>query len=100
MIDNTDHDDAAGPAALLRLMTIVIGSVQIIAFVLFAHLMLQSTDPLGESIGEAMALLMAAPILAFTLPALILAWMDRAPRTAFGLALLAIPVAAAAWWAA
>ncbi|HEX2843442.1 hypothetical protein [Hyphomicrobium sp.] len=96
MADDIDHDSAR-PTALLRLATLVIGSIEIIVFILFAHLMLQSADPLAESIGEAVTLLMAAPLLGLTLPGLLLAWLDRAPRTSLGLVLLAIPVAALAW---
>lgn len=96
MTDDADHDHAAR-SGLLRLMTLVVGSVEVILFVLFAHLMLQSTDPLGAAIGEGMTLLIAAPLMLLTLPGLLLAWLDRAPRAAFALILLALPAAAALW---
>jgi hypothetical protein len=89
--------DAARGGALLRLLTLVIGSIELILFLLFAHLMLQSTDPLQASIGEGMALLMLVPVAALTLPGLLLAWLDRAPRTALAMVLLALPVAAVLW---
>lgn len=97
MTDDTDLDRSSRPGALLRLLTLSIGSVEVILFTLFAHVMLQSTDPLGASIGESMALLMIAPLTLLTLPGLLLAWLDRAPRTALALVLLALPLAAALW---
>ncbi len=97
MTDNADHDELARPAAVLRLTALVIGSAEIIAFLLMAHLLLQSTDPLGESFGEAVTLLMAVPLIGLTLPGLMLAWLDRAPRTALLMVLAAIPVAALVW---
>lgn len=97
MTDDTDLDRSARAGALLRLITLSIGSVEVILFTLFAHVMLQSTDPLGASIGEGMTLLMAAPLILLTLPGLLLAWLDRAPRTALTLVLLAVPLAAMLW---
>lgn len=96
MAHNADLDAGRG-GAVLRLMTLVIGSIELILFLLFAHLMLQSTDPLQASIGEGMALLMLLPVVAITLPGLLLAWLDRAPRTALAMVLLALPVAAMLW---
>jgi hypothetical protein len=97
MTHDADLDDTARGAPLLRLMTLVVGSVEVILFVLLAHLVLQSTDPLGEMPGERHPLLVAAPLLLLTLPGLVLAWLDRAPRTALTLVLLAIPAATAIW---
>ncbi|HYD15544.1 MAG TPA: hypothetical protein VEA77_04005 [Hyphomicrobium sp.] len=97
MTDDTDREDVSRQMALLRLMTLIIGSFEIILFILFAHIMLQSTDPLGSSIGEAMTLLISAPLVALTLPGLLLAWLDRAHRTALALVLLALPVAYIVW---
>ena len=97
MTDDADLDHAARGGALLRLATLVIGSSEVIAFLLFAHLMLQSTDALGASIGEAITLLMAAPLVALALPGLLLAGFDRAPRIALGLVLAALPIAAGLW---
>lgn len=95
--DDAHLDATIRSAEVRRLVTLVIGSAEIIAFLLFSHLMLMSTDPLGESIGVAMVLLMAFPIVALTLPGLLLAWLGRAPRTALVLVLAAIPVALVAW---
>ncbi|WP_295555643.1 hypothetical protein [uncultured Hyphomicrobium sp.] len=97
MTDNTNLDQATGGGALMRLVTLVLGSVEVILFTLFAHLMLQSTDPLGASIGQGMTLLLAAPLVLLTLPGLLLAWLDRAPRTALALVLLALPAAVLLW---
>jgi hypothetical protein len=84
-------------SGVLRFMTLVVGSVEIILFTLIVHLMLHSTDPLGESIGEARAVLIAAPLVLLTLPGLLLAWLDRAPRTAMALVCLALPATVMAW---
>jgi len=97
MLDDAREEDGPRTGALVRLVTLVIGSVEIILFILVAHAMLQSTDPLGASIGEGMALLIGVPVAAFTLPGLLLAWMDRAPRTALALVLAALPIAAILW---
>jgi hypothetical protein len=42
-------------------------------------------------------LLLALPVAALTLPGLLLAWLDRAPRTALALVLSAPLVAAVLW---
>jgi uncharacterized membrane protein YqjE len=97
MTFDAEDDDQAQSGGLLRLATLVIGSVEIILFVLFAHLMLQSTDPLGAEIGRGMTAILAVPLLLFTLPGVVLAWLDRAPRIAHVLVLLALPVAGVAW---
>lgn len=96
MTDDTDLDQAS-PAGLLRLVTLVAGSIEVILFTLFAHLMLQSTDPLGASIGQGVTMLLAAPLVLLTVPGLLLAWLDRASRTALALVLLAAPLAALLW---
>ncbi|MCC7253360.1 hypothetical protein [Hyphomicrobium sp.] len=93
MTDDADIDRAAREGGLLRLITLVAGSVEIIAFTLLAHLLLQSADPLGEDVGVGKASLMALPLVGLILPGLLLAWLDRAPRIALALVLLAIPVA-------
>jgi hypothetical protein len=97
MLDNAQEADGRPHGALMRLATLLIGSVELILFILFAHVMLQSTDPLGAAIGEGMALLIGVPVAALTLPGLILAWLDRAPRTALALVLVALPIASILW---
>lgn len=97
MAHHAELESAVKGRPLLRLLTLVIGSIELIVFLLFAHLMLQSADPLQASIGECMALLMLLPVVALTLPGLLLAWLDRAPRTALAMVLLALPVAAVLW---
>jgi hypothetical protein len=92
MTDDTDLDRAASAGALLRLATLVIGSIEVIFFLLSAHLLLQASDPHWEVIG-----LLALLLLGLTLPGLLLAWLDRAPRTALTLVVLALPVAALVW---
>lgn len=100
----TDHSDiSAGAdssdtdrASLIRLVTLVVGSVEIIAFVLLAHLTLHSGDPLGATTAEG-TLLATAPLVALTLPGVLLAWLGRAKWTAFGMVLAGMPLAAAAW---
>jgi len=90
-------DDAQRPDAVLRLISLVIGSAEVIAFLLRAHLLLQSTDPLASDVGTGLPVLMGLPILLFTLPGLILAWLNRSPRIALLLVLLGIPAAALCW---
>lgn len=90
MTDDLHFDDAARGGPLLRLATLLIGSAEIIAFLLSAHLLLQATEPRWEAIG-----LLTLPLLGLTLPGLLLAWLDRAPRSALALVLLAVPIAMA-----
>jgi hypothetical protein len=97
MTGDVDLDRASQGSGVLRLVTLVLGSVEIILFTLFVHLMLHSTDPLGENIGEEITLLIAAPLVLLTLPGLLLAWLDRAPRTAVSLVFLALPAAVLVW---
>jgi hypothetical protein len=96
----TSSEEGAPPGALLRLFTLIIGGTEIIAFLLLAHLMLQSSDPIGASIGDALTLLTGAPLVLLTLPGVILAWLGRAPRAAFALVALAAIAWAIAWSAA
>ncbi|MGE0022463.1 MAG: hypothetical protein AB7S70_02400 [Hyphomicrobium sp.] len=96
MTDHGDISSDAEQASLIRLVTLVIGSGEVIAFLLLAHLTLQSGDPLGASTAEGI-MLAAAPLIALTLPGVLLAWLGRAPWTAFGLVLAAMPMAAAVW---
>jgi hypothetical protein len=97
MTGDVDLDRASQGGGVLRLVTLVVGSVEIILFTLFVHLMLHSTDPLGESIGEGRTFLIAAPLVLLTLPGLLLAWLDKAPRAALSLVCLALPATALAW---
>src|SRR5262245_38835328 len=95
--DDMNPDAASRSTEVRRLVTLVVGSMEIIAFLLFSHLMLMSTDPLGDDTGVAMVLLIAIPIVLLTLPGLLLAWLGRAPRLSLALVLAAIPVAIVAW---
>lgn len=89
MTQDIDLSRTARVEPLLRLATLVIGSIEIILFLLLAHLMLQSIDPLWDVLA-----LLALVLAGLTLPGILLAWLDRAPRTALALVLLAFPVAA------
>jgi len=97
MTDDTNLDHAAQGRPLLRLVTLVVGSGEVILFVLLAHLVLQSTDPAGPTSGVERAVRLAAPLVLLTLPGLLLAWLDRASRTALVLVLMALPVTIAIW---
>lgn len=90
--DETDENGERRSLELRRLVTLVLGSIEIIAFLLFIHLALTSIDPLGEDIGLAAALTAVLPILVLTLPGLLLAWLGRAPDVAIALVIAAIPV--------
>lgn len=92
MTDDTTHDAPSQQGAVVRLVTLVVGSAQIIAFTLLVHLMLLSGDPLDVNIRQGASLLLAAPLVALTLPGLLLAWLGRAPRLALTLVLVAIPL--------
>jgi hypothetical protein len=89
MTDDLDFDHAVRGGPLLRLATLLIGSAEIIVFLLCAHLLLQATEPRWEAIG-----LLSLPLLGLTLPGVLLAWLDRTPRSALALVLLAVPIAA------
>lgn len=94
MTDDIDHptDDADdGRGVVLRLLTLVVGSLEIIAFTLSAHLML-----LSDLAGEDHVLLILAPLLGLTIPGLMLALADRAHAIALTMVTLALPAAAVA----
>ncbi|MBL8847706.1 MAG: hypothetical protein JNN24_18235 [Hyphomicrobium zavarzinii] len=97
MTDDIDREDVLRGGEVLRLATLAVGSIQIIGFLLFAHLKLQSLDPLGSSADESMGIAIALPLLLFTIPGLLLAWLGRAPRIAHALVWLALPVAGVLW---
>lgn len=90
MTNDVDLNSEVRAAPLLRLVTLLTGSIEIILFLLLAHLLLQSIDPMWEAIMR-----LSLPLVGLTLPGLLLAWLDRAPRTALALVLLAVPVGAA-----
>jgi len=98
MVYSADPDDDAQQRdAMLRLVTLCFGCAEVIAFLLFAHLLLQSTDPLASDLGERAALLITVPLLLFTVPGLLLASLKRSPRAALTLVLLGIPAAGFCW---
>ncbi len=90
MTDDVDFSFSVRMAPVLRLVTLLIGSAEIIFFLLAAHLLLQSVDPLWDRV-----LLLALPLAALTIPGVLLAWLDRAPRAALAFVVLAVPVAGA-----
>ncbi len=75
--------------SLMRLAVLAIGAAEMIAFSLYAGLMLSSSDPMGSAIGSAMTMLMGAPIALLVLPALYLAWMWRVHSAGAGARLVA-----------
>lgn len=82
---------------MLRLLTLVLGSVEVIVFVLLAHALLQSSDPLEGDLGWGSAFRLSLPLFVLTLPGVLLAWLDRAPKTALVLVLLAVPALLLIW---
>jgi hypothetical protein len=87
-----DVDGLEAPSlaqSLMRLAVLAIGGAEIIAFSLYAGLMLSSSDPMGSAIGSAMTLLMGAPIALLVLPAVYLAWMWRLVPLALVMVVLA-----------
>ena len=81
----------------LRRLVLGIGVMETIALAAFAGLMLQSSDPLGASIGRGVTMLMAAPYAVCTVPAMVLAWRNRLLPLALALVVLAIPAAIFLW---
>jgi hypothetical protein len=81
----------------LRIAVFVLAGIEAVLFLAFASLMLQSSDPLGRAIGQGMATLMAIPVAALVVPALVMAAINRWLPLALGLSLLALPVAAYLW---
>jgi hypothetical protein len=87
-----DADDLEAPSlahSLMRLAVLAVGAAEMIAFSLYAGLMLSSSDPMGSAIGSGMTMLMGAPIALLVLPALYLAWMWRYIPLALALVLVA-----------
>ncbi|MFA5950279.1 MAG: hypothetical protein WC807_08350 [Hyphomicrobium sp.] len=80
-----------------RSLALLIGGAEIAAFILFATLMLQSSDPLGSAIGFGMTALMALPVGLLTLPGVLLAWRTRYSGAALALVLAAALVAVGLW---
>jgi hypothetical protein len=83
--------------ASLRALVLAIGGLETLALVMFAALMLQSSDPLGAAIGRRIVLLLAAPYLVLTLPGLVLAWRNRLLPLALALVALAVPATLMLW---
>ena len=95
---NTDGLEAPSlTRSLVRAAVLLIGGAEVVAFSLYAGLMLSSSDPMGSAIGSAMTMLMGAPIAFLVLPALYLAWMWRQLTLALFLVLVA-PFANYALW--
>lgn len=95
---NADSLEAPSLArSLLRAVVLVIGGAEVVAFSLYAGLMLSSSDPVGSAIGSVMTLLMGAPIALLVLPALYLASMRRQLSLALLLVLVA-PLANYGLW--
>lgn len=82
---------------ILRTIVIGLGLLEAAVLVGFIVLMLQSSDPLGRSIGTAMAGLAAIPLGMLVLPGLGLAFLGRRLGLALALELLVLPVGAALW---
>lgn len=96
MIDDTNSEGGAAKAQGLRLAALAIGSVEMIVFTLLAHLRLYEAGPpdVGADPSDLLPLL---PIMAMTLPGLLLACRNAAPVAALALVLLAVPTAALLW---
>lgn len=80
----------------LRVVIVLVALVQAAAIGLFA-LGAQTSDPLGRSIAMGVALLLAAPFAALTVPALIMAMMGRWLWAALALALSSLLAMAVLW---
>lgn len=87
--DDADRDGGRLGPAVLRLVTLVAGGLELIAFTLAAHLLV-----LSDTAGEHHALLILAPLFGLTIPGLMLALADRALALALSMVALALPAAA------
>ncbi len=92
-----DAAEAQRPSGALRALVIVLGLIEAAVFVAFVWIMLNQSDALSRSIGEALALIAAIPFCVLVLPALWLAFANRHLRVALGLTLAVIPMVVAAW---
>jgi ABC-type proline/glycine betaine transport system permease subunit len=84
----------------LRYACLVLAGIETVLLTLYAAIMVGmglSSDALGSEIGKGMAGLTANPLLAFALPALVLAVLDRWLLTALTLASLGVPVSILLW---
>ena len=84
-------------ALALRIVEVVIGLAETLAVIAFSALMLQSTDPMGQAIGQAMVKLIAIPFCALILPGLALGLANRWLPAALALVVLAVPVTLVVW---
>ena len=84
----------------LRYACLILAGIETALLTLYAAIMVGaglSSDALGCAIGKGMAGLTAIPLLAFALPALVLAALDRWLLTALTLASLGVPVSILLW---
>jgi hypothetical protein len=87
MTDDDIADERRRPM-VVRLLTLVGGTLELIVFTLAAHLLV-----LSESAGENHALLILAPLFLLTIPGVMLALADRAPVIALTMVAIALPAA-------
>jgi hypothetical protein len=86
--------------ARLRHACLVLAGIETVPLMLYGAIMIGmglSSDALGSAIGKGMADLTAIPLLAFALPALTLALLDRWLWTALALAVVGLPVSILLW---
>lgn len=81
----------------LRSLTLAIGILETLALMMFAALMLQSSDPIGAAIGRGVTMLIAIPYVALAVPGMALAYLKRWLPAALGLVVAAVPAAILMW---
>jgi len=81
----------------LRTVVIAISAAEVLLGLAYIGLMLQATDPLGKSIAQGMAMLVAVPLLGLSAPALVLGIAGRWLCAGLALAILALPVVVVLW---
>jgi len=81
----------------LRSLVLAIGIIETLALLMFAALMLQSSDPLGAAIGRGVTMLLAVPYVLLALPGMVLAYLGRWLPLALALVVLAMPAAILLW---
>ncbi len=84
----------------MRATILILGGLEALVVIMFVYFMLQSSDPIGHSIAQGMAMLLAVPFALLVVPALILAMLNRWLKLALALVVLALPIAGWLWAAA
>lgn len=81
----------------LRAIVLALAAIEGVALLLFAGLMLKSSDQLGKAIGFGMIRLAVVPLLVVIVPALMMGLLNRGLSIALAMLLLAPPAFFVLW---